>query len=195
MEKQRRENGTEPQQQVVAPADAHRAQHTPQHRILEADVAVKVELFAGVVPPAAVVHPLQKFRRDPLHHRRDEETAREQRQPIGAQVGQTHRQQDPCRAIDEAERTGRHAAVGELAALNGGHDRLPHPAEERVNQINDAEGIKIQIHRTPFSEKQKGAGNSGSRPFLLLGYSWLLYNATISSTLVSRGLPGRQASA
>ena len=27
------------------------------------------------------------------------------------------------------------------------------------------------------------------------GYSWLLYSSTISSTLVSRGLPGRQASA
>ena len=26
-------------------------------------------------------------------------------------------------------------------------------------------------------------------------YSWLLYSSTISSTLVSRGLPGRQASA
>lgn len=31
--------------------------------------------------------------------------------------------------------------------------------------------------------------------FTFVDYSWLLYSSTISSTLVSRGLPGRQASA
>ena len=68
------------------------AQHTPQGRILQADVAVQVELFIGVVPPAAVVHPFQQLRRDPLDHSRDQKTAREQREPVVAQVGQTHGQ-------------------------------------------------------------------------------------------------------
>ena len=59
---------------------------------LQADVAVQVELFIGIIPPAAVVHPFQQFRRDPLDHGRDQKTAREQREPVVAQVGQTHGQ-------------------------------------------------------------------------------------------------------
>ena len=72
VEQQRRQPGAEPQQQVVAPADCYCAQHAPQGRILQADIAVQIKFFIGVIPPAAVVHPFQQLRRDPLDHSRDQ---------------------------------------------------------------------------------------------------------------------------
>jgi ATP-dependent Clp protease protease subunit len=84
------------------------------------------------------VHPLEQLGRHPLHHGGVGRTAEEEGHRRRAQVGKAHRHQHSRRAVDEAERAGRHAAVDESAALDGRHHRLGYPAEERVDQIDDA---------------------------------------------------------
>ena len=45
MQQPARQQGAEPQQQDVAPQHACHAQQAPEHRVLQADVAVQIELF------------------------------------------------------------------------------------------------------------------------------------------------------
>ena len=128
VEQQRRQVAAEPEQQVVAPADCRHAQQTPQQGVLQADIAVQIELFIGVVPPAAVVDPFQQFGGQPLHHRGIDHAAEEQCRQAGALVVQADGDEHPCRAVHKAEGAGSHAAVGEPAALCGCNNGLAYPA-------------------------------------------------------------------
>ena len=134
------------EEQTVAPQDRRRAQRAPEQRVLQADVAIHVEALAGVVPPAAAVHPLEPFglhardpppqllARQPLHHGGVNGAAQKQQQRAGA-VCKRNRQQHRRKAVDKAERAGRHASVGKAAALYRCHHRLAYPAQERIDQI------------------------------------------------------------
>jgi len=128
VEQQRRQVGAEPEQQVVAPADCRHAQQTPQQGVLQADIAVQIELFIGVVPPAAVVDPFQQFGGQPLHHRGIDHAAEEQCRQAGALVVQADGDEHPCRAVHKAEGAGGYAAVGEPAALCSCNNGLAYPA-------------------------------------------------------------------
>ena len=122
------------EEQTVAPQDRRRAQRAPEQRVLQADVAIHVEALAGVVPPAAAIHPLQQFGRQPLHHGGINGAAQKQQQRAGA-VCKGNRQQHRRKAVDKAERAGRHASVGKAAALYRCHHRLAYPAQKRIDQI------------------------------------------------------------
>ena len=165
VEQQRRQVGAEPEQQVVAPADCRHAQQTPQQGVLQADIAVQIELFIGVVPPAAVVDPFQQLGGQPLHHRGIDHAAEKQCRQAGALVVQTDGDEHSCRAVHKAEGAGGHAAVGEPAALCGCNNGLAYPAQKGIYQINYTKSIEIQVHSAPFPE-QKGAGKRHSRPSL-----------------------------
>ena len=228
-----RHKSTQPQQQPVAPQHSHHAQRTPQHRVLQADVAVQVEFFIRVVPPFAVVQPLQQFCREPLHHCSREHTGYKQRHGLCTHICKAYCHQDGRGAVDKAERPRRHTAVCKPLAPEGGHHGLPYPPKEGIDQIQHAQRVEVQCHRAflafcfyalivlacaglykgvvenvtigvgfPFTNAsfppKRAAAQarcSGSRSSYFTAYSWLLYSSTISSTLVSRGLPGRQASA
>ena len=95
---------------------------------MQADIAVQIELFIGVVPPAAVVDPFQQFGGQPLHHRGIDHAAEEQCRQAGALVVQADGDEHPCRAVHKAEGAGGYAAVGEPAALCSCNNGLAYPA-------------------------------------------------------------------
>ena len=128
-------------------AAIRRAQHAPQQRILQADIAVQVELFAGVIPPFAIVQPLQQLCREPLHHGSRKHTGHKQHHRLCAHICKAYCHQDGRGAIHKAERPRRHAAVCKPLAPEGSHNGLPYPPKEGIDQIQHAQRVEIQCHR------------------------------------------------
>ena len=142
-----RHKSTQPQQQPVAPQHSHHAQRTPQYRILQADVAVQVELFIRIVPPFTVVQPLQKLCREPLHHGSREHTGHKQRHGLCTHICKAYCHQDGRGAVDKAERPRRHTAVCKPLAPESGYHGLPYPPKEGIDQIQHTQRVEIQCHR------------------------------------------------
>lgn len=155
MQQPARQQGAEPQQQDVAPQHACHAQQAPEHRVLQADVAVQIELFIRVVPPAAAVHPLEQLGRHPLHHGGVGRTAEEEGHRRRAQVGKAHRHQHSRRAVDEAERPDATPRLTKARPLMVATTVSATQPRNELDQIDDAEGIKIQLHCLfPFPYKR-----------------------------------------
>ena len=142
-----RHKGAQTQQQPVAPKHGHHAQRAPQHRVLQADVAIQVELFIGVIPPFAIVQPLQQLCREPLHHGSRKHTGHKQHHRLCAHICKAHCHQDGRGAVHKAERPRRHAAVCKPLAPEGSHHGLPYPPKEGIDQIQHAQRIEVQCHR------------------------------------------------
>ena len=142
-----RHKGAQTQQQPVAPKHGHHAQRAPQHRVLQADVAIQVELFIGVIPPFAIVQPLQQLCREPLHHGSRKHTGHKQHHRLCAHICKAYCHQDGRGAIHKAERPRRHAAVCKPLAPEGSHNGLPYPPKEGIDQIQHAQRVEIQCHR------------------------------------------------
>ena len=149
-----RDGLAQPQQQAIEPQHAGSAQHAPQQRILQADIAVQVEALTGVVPPFAAVQPFQQLSRQPLHDRGGQRTGKEEVHRVAAQVREAHGQQYRRGAVHKAEGPGCCAAVGKMLAPHRSYYRLPYPARKRVDQVKDAQRIKIVFHSSPFCQKR-----------------------------------------
>ena len=125
-----RDDLAQPQQQAIEPQHAGSAQHAPQQRILQADIAVQVEALTGVVPPFAAVQPFQQLSRQPLHDRGGQRTGKEEEHRVAAQVREAHGQQYRRGAVHKAEGPGCCAAVGKMLAPHRSYYRLPYPARK-----------------------------------------------------------------
>ena len=142
---------TQPGDQIIAPQHADRAQQPPQNRVLQADIAVQIEFFAGVIPPFAVVQAFQQLCGEPFHHCSIGHTGEKQVYRLGAQVAVAHRQKHGRSAVDKAERSCRRTAVGKALAFDGGSHRLAYPAQKGIDQVDRTQRIKIQCHKSPLS--------------------------------------------
>ena len=93
------------------------------------------------------MQPFQQLCGQPFHNGGAEHTGKEQIHRLGAQVGIACRQQHRRGAVDKAERAGGRTAVGKALALDGGDDRLTHPAQEGIYQVNNTQRIEVQCHK------------------------------------------------
>lgn len=84
----------------VAEFQGKDAKDSPEHRILEADVAVHVPFFIGIIPPFAVADALQDVAGDPFGGCCDDHTAEEQEYRAGLQLVQVACHSNGCDSVD-----------------------------------------------------------------------------------------------
>ena len=132
-------------QQVVAPQHREAAQHAPQQRVGQADITVDVEAVARVIPPGAVVQPLQDLGGKPFHHSSHRHTAQEQiaqRIPQFVKAdGHDHR----GKAVNVTKGPCGKAAVHKAPAPGRRDHRLGHPAQKRIDHVQQHEVVIPRI--------------------------------------------------
>ena len=122
------------QQQWVAPMDGDDAQRAPQQRGPQADVAVQVEPFIAVIPPAGTADPFQQVSGHPFQHGGIDSTEPEQENPALLQFAQSEADGQTAHAVQDAQRPVEHAPVLVAALAHGGGDHLAQPAQEGVGK-------------------------------------------------------------
>ena len=113
--------------------DYEHARQSPQHRELQAHVALDVQRALGVVPPLVVEHLFQHPAGEVFDGAREQHAAAEQ-QPEAALERPEHEQHaHHAEAVDGADGAVDEAAVDELAVRDGGEGHLGAPAEKSVD--------------------------------------------------------------
>ena len=130
-------------QQRVAPFHRHNAQHAPQGRGPQADVAVQVKRHIAVVPPAGVAGALQNVAGHPLDDGGVHGAEDGQKEPaVIAEVPQSKADEVGTDAVQNAQRPIEDAAVLIPAPGHGGVKDLPYPAKEGVGKKQKQKRIK-----------------------------------------------------
>ena len=86
--------------ECVAEFQGKNTKDSPEHGILEADVAVHVPFFIGIIPPFAVADALQDVAGDPFGGGGDDHTAEEQEYGAGLQLVQVACHSNGCDSVD-----------------------------------------------------------------------------------------------
>ena len=139
------------QENPVPVCERGRPEDAPQECVLGADVAVKVPLLIGVVPPFVPVQPLQRLARDPLHRRGEHRAAEKEKYRPPGQLIQRDCHEHGCKTVDKAEGAGGETSVGKPLVFHCPHNRFHSPAYERVDQEKPAKLHQCIFHKeTPF---------------------------------------------
>ena len=92
------------QSEVISDLQRQNTEDAPQYGILEADVAVHVPFFVGVVPPFTMTDALQNVAGDPFGGCCDDHTAEEQEYGAGLQLVQVACHSNGCDSVDGTQR-------------------------------------------------------------------------------------------
>ena len=157
----RRQQVKSSQQKRVAPLQHNDAQHAPDRRSPQADVAVQVAGHVAVVPPAGVAGALENMPGHPLDDGGIHGAEDGQKEPAAiAEVPQSKADEVGTDAVQNAQRPIEDAAVLIPAPGHGGVKDLPYPAEEGVGKKQKQKRIKCHKNSCYGSQTSRCPGVS-----------------------------------
>ena len=101
----------EGQAKDVAEFQGKDTKDSPENGILEADVAIHVPFFVGIIPPFAVADPFQDVACDPFGGGGDDHTAEKQKDRAGLQFVQVAGHENSRDSVDGTQRAIQKASV------------------------------------------------------------------------------------
>ena len=120
---------------------------SPENGILEADVAVHVPFFVGIIPPFAVADPFQDVACDPFGGGGDDHTAEKQKNRAGLQFVQVAGHENSRDSVDGTQRAIQKASVYHVFFPNSRHCRFQKPSKKGIKEEQPEVVVDCVVHQ------------------------------------------------
>lgn len=141
-------------------AHHHRARKAPEYGEFQADIAVQVVGFIGIVPPLLTEYLFQQETRRPLESRAQYHGAYKQRQQVAREGAHKQGDKRHAYAVDGTDGTVEETPVHKALLHGRGIEHLCAPAEERVNE----KAVQVSIKHNKPSARRRYAGTQTILP-------------------------------